>query len=210
MHAIYTQSALEVLSTAQIKAIAKQIGAIPDGDKRSKQPWIDAIIAHQTAFSPVKVAAMEIHVEAVASRSLAVTEKEEFIASQVLADDDGESQSEAEFERDLTEWMEETECGEDESALEQTTLECGEALESCPVAEKVLNCKSDKKGAATVMAALLVITIVAIRSILIGGCAIVRYAILLGSMFGEYNPDLDLWYRLTQLRRTPTGFLPAT
>jgi hypothetical protein len=65
---IYTQTTLEALPTAQIKDIAKSIGAIPDGDKRSKQTWVSAIIDHQTMFSPVKVAAMEAHIESVMNR----------------------------------------------------------------------------------------------------------------------------------------------
>lgn len=72
-HPIYTQTTLEALPTAQVKAIAKSIGAIPDGDKRSKQVWISAVIQHQTAFSPVKVAAMEQHIELVMNRMESVT-----------------------------------------------------------------------------------------------------------------------------------------
>jgi hypothetical protein len=72
-HPIYTQTTLEALPTAQVKAIAKSIGAIPDGDKRSKQVWISAVIDHQTAFSPVKVAAMEAHIETVLTRLESVT-----------------------------------------------------------------------------------------------------------------------------------------
>lgn len=67
-HPAYSQHALEALPTVQLKAIAKQIGAIPDGDKRSKQVWVNAIIQHQTAFSPVKVAAMQAHIETVMNR----------------------------------------------------------------------------------------------------------------------------------------------
>ena len=59
-HSIYSQTTLEALSTAQVKDIAKSIGAIPDGDKRIKQTWISAVIDHQTMFSPVKVKAMEV------------------------------------------------------------------------------------------------------------------------------------------------------
>ena len=72
-HPIYTQTTLKALPTAQVKAIAKSIGAIPDGDKRSKQVWISAVIQHQTAFSPVKVAAMEQHIELVMNRLESVT-----------------------------------------------------------------------------------------------------------------------------------------
>jgi hypothetical protein len=65
---IYAQTTLESLTTAQVKDIAKSIGAIPDGDKRVKQTWVTAIIDHQTMFSPVKVAAMSAHIETVMSR----------------------------------------------------------------------------------------------------------------------------------------------
>jgi hypothetical protein len=68
MKPIYSQTTLEALPTAQIKDIAKSIGAIPDGDKRVKQTWVTAIIDHQTMFSPVKVAAMSAHIETVLSR----------------------------------------------------------------------------------------------------------------------------------------------
>jgi hypothetical protein len=67
-HPTYSQTTLEALPTAQLKTIASQIGAIPDGDKRVKQTWISAIIDHQTMFSPVKVAAMEAHIETVMNR----------------------------------------------------------------------------------------------------------------------------------------------
>jgi hypothetical protein len=72
-HPIYTQTTLEALSTAQVKGIAKSIGAIPDGDKRIKQTWISAVIDHQTIFSPVKIAAWKAHIETVTSRLESVT-----------------------------------------------------------------------------------------------------------------------------------------
>lgn len=68
MNAIYTVSALQSMSVAQLKVIANQIGAIPDGDKRSKQTWIDAIVNHQIAFGPAKVEAMQVHIAAVVDR----------------------------------------------------------------------------------------------------------------------------------------------
>jgi hypothetical protein len=68
MKPIYSQTTLEALTTKELKTIASQIGAIPDGDKRVKQTWVTAIIDHQTMFSPVKVAAMSAHIETVMSR----------------------------------------------------------------------------------------------------------------------------------------------
>lgn len=44
---IYSQSNLAALTIAAIKAIATQIGAIPDGDKRVKQSWVSAVLDHQ-------------------------------------------------------------------------------------------------------------------------------------------------------------------
>jgi hypothetical protein len=52
----YSQSALEAMTVAQLKTIAGQLGAIPDGDKRVKQNWVSAILDRQVEFSPAKVA----------------------------------------------------------------------------------------------------------------------------------------------------------
>jgi hypothetical protein len=72
-HPIYSQTTLEALSTAQVKDIAKSIGAIPDGDKRVKQTWVAAIIDHQKVFTPAKFKAMEAHIETVMNRWESVT-----------------------------------------------------------------------------------------------------------------------------------------
>jgi hypothetical protein len=72
-HPIYTQTTLEALSTAQVKGIAKSIGAIPDGDKRVKQTWISAVIDHQKVFTPAKFKAIEAHIEMVENRWESVT-----------------------------------------------------------------------------------------------------------------------------------------
>jgi hypothetical protein len=72
-HPTYSQTTLEVLSTAQVKDIAKSIGAIPDGDKRIKQTWISAVIDHQKVFNPTKFKAIEAHIEMVMNRWESVT-----------------------------------------------------------------------------------------------------------------------------------------
>lgn len=46
-HPIYIQTALNLLTITEVKAIAKQVEAIPCGDKRLKQNWIAAIISQQ-------------------------------------------------------------------------------------------------------------------------------------------------------------------
>jgi hypothetical protein len=72
-HPTYSQTTLEALSTAQVKGIAKSIGAIPDGDKRIKQTWISAVIDHQKVFTPAKFKAIEAHIEMVMNRWESVT-----------------------------------------------------------------------------------------------------------------------------------------
>jgi hypothetical protein len=72
-HPVYSQTTLEAMTVAELKTIANQLGAIPDGDKRSKQTWVAAIIDHQTKFSPAKVAAMSAHIETVMARGESVT-----------------------------------------------------------------------------------------------------------------------------------------
>ena len=68
-HPIYSQTTLEALTITQLKTIASQIGAIPDGDKRVKQTWVSAIIDHQIKFSPAKVEAMQAHIAEVIDRA---------------------------------------------------------------------------------------------------------------------------------------------
>jgi hypothetical protein len=72
-HPIYTAATLEALTVAELKTIASQLGAIPDGDKRVKQTWVSAVLDHQTKFSPAKVEAMAAHIETVMTRSESIT-----------------------------------------------------------------------------------------------------------------------------------------
>lgn len=67
-HPIYSQTTLEALTIKQLKTIASQTGAIPDGDKRFKQTWVSAVLDHQIKFSPAKVEAMERHIAEVMDR----------------------------------------------------------------------------------------------------------------------------------------------
>ena len=71
-HPIFTAATLEALTIAELKTIASQIGAIPDGNKRIKQTWVSAILEHQTMFSPAKIAAMESHLYEVMNKTESV------------------------------------------------------------------------------------------------------------------------------------------
>lgn len=72
-HPAYTAASLESMTINQLKTIAGQLGAIPDGNKSYKKTWLTAIIEHQTRFSPVKVAAMDAHIQMVFNRTESVT-----------------------------------------------------------------------------------------------------------------------------------------
>jgi hypothetical protein len=65
--------------------------------------------------------------------------------------------------------------------------------------ESITSDVGTNRGAVTVISALVVMVIALVQAILIVGCEIVRMAILFGSMFGKYKPNLDLWHHL-QLR----------
>ncbi len=68
-HPIYSQTTLKALTITELKTIASQIGAIPNGDKRVKQTWVSAVLDHQIKFSPAKVEAMEAHIAEVMERA---------------------------------------------------------------------------------------------------------------------------------------------
>ena len=68
-HPIYSQTTLTALTITAIKVIARQLGAIPNGDKRQKQVWVSAVLDHQIKFSPVKVEAMSAHIAEVMNRA---------------------------------------------------------------------------------------------------------------------------------------------
>jgi hypothetical protein len=58
-HPIYSQVNLESLSHADLKIISNQLGVSPDGDKRKKQSWVDAILAYQARFSATRIDPVE-------------------------------------------------------------------------------------------------------------------------------------------------------
>lgn len=48
-HQLYTAQYLQELKLDEIKKIARRLGITPEGDKRSKDNWVNAIIEHQKA-----------------------------------------------------------------------------------------------------------------------------------------------------------------
>jgi hypothetical protein len=164
-------------SLSELKAIAAELNIVPAGDKRSKQSWITAIeAALLSASMPELPSHAEQEVIAIAADMvMAVTTSVESITESVTTESITSEVGVTDYD-DISETIANPE-------LEPATpIDCG-----------------SKRGAVTVISALVIMVIVAIRAILIGGCAIARLAILFCSMFGKYNPDLDFWYQL-QLR----------
>lgn len=121
-HPTYSQSNLSSMSVAQLKTIAAQIGALPEGDKRSKQTWVNAIVSHQTQFSPVTIAKMEAHTAAIHDR-----------LNEIASSDETKTQSEAEFKADLTEWQE---LVADSSSQEEPIVSPWEEESETPIAQR--------------------------------------------------------------------------
>ena len=74
-HPIYSQATLTALTVADLKTIAHQLGAIPDGDCRKKATWVAAILDHQIKFSPARVEAMEAHIAEVMDRATSLADR---------------------------------------------------------------------------------------------------------------------------------------
>ncbi len=192
------------LSLSELKALAISNNAIPTGDKRSKQSWIDAIELSQrwVELDGAQPTTDEDFEAALSEREcLGEFSDSEMEAMAVAADI-------ANGNTDM--WA-------DESALAQTVELASIAPQPAPVVEQVLNCKSDKKrssservsrswnepkrGAATVFSALLCILILTVQAVLCIGCVIVHAAIHLKNLFGCYNPNYDLFGQLHDMVR---------
>jgi hypothetical protein len=133
-------------SLSELKALAIEHNAIPAGDKRSKQTWIDAL----------QLVEAEIDLE-----HEECTEVAEFLREN--PDAEGGYFGEHCSYRTINE----SDIWADESPLTQTVESAPEPLESAAVVEKVLNYKSspaNKKGAATLVIALLCTLFLAIQS----------------------------------------------
>lgn len=176
------------LTLSELKVLASENNAIPTGDKRSKQAWIDALEIRQreeilAAVEPTTDEEFEA----------ALSEREclgEFSESDIWTDDTDISDAEME-------------------AIAHTADSLAE-----PVGTIIdSSVPSHKKGAITVFGALMVIVIMAVQAVFTIGVAILQAAIHLKALFGTYNPDYDFVYQLrtlAQQRKTPTHFSPVT
>jgi hypothetical protein len=175
------------LSLSELKALAIYKNAIPTGDKRSKQAWIDAL---ESVDAAIKLEYEEC------------TEVAEFLR----ANPDAEGGSFG----DHCSYQTVNERGEnDPSPISElpspisidtpTNPLLGGAIE--PQAHIGVGHTSTKKGATAVFASLLCILILAVQSTLYTACIIVQAAIHLKNLFGSYNPDYDLFGQINDMVR---------
>jgi hypothetical protein len=163
-------------SLSELKAIALELNVTPTGDKRSKQTWIDAIeSAESVPYSN--------HPEELTDLC-----EDVWVAPEMPSDSEMESIAYA------------VDVLTDDSALTQTAESAPKALEPATVTEKVLDCKSNKPGAAIVVGVLVCIAILFCRTLIVGTCAIAQFGIYIVRLFGKYDPDLDLAWRLKRDR----------
>jgi hypothetical protein len=162
------------LSLSALKVLALENNAIPTGDKRAKQSWIDALelFAASETIPDLSDSQMECHAVEVDMAKEIIDRLEELSI-------EPDNEAEAEFEARSGEYI----------GLSEVLGDIQTEI------------KAQKKGAATVFSALLVILILAIQSVVCIGYAVVRVAIHLKNLFGSYNPDYDLFGQLNDMVR---------
>lgn len=169
-------------SLSELKAIAAELNIVPAGDKRSKTVWIDAIEAHVLLSESMPELPAHAEQEAIAvatDLAMAITTESESITESVTTES-------------ITSDVGVTDYGDIPETIAESELE-----PTTPMGY------GTKRGASIVISALVVMAVALIRALLVGVCTIVRGAILIGSMFGKYDPDLDFWYQLQLRAKSP-------
>jgi hypothetical protein len=161
------------LTLSELKVLAAQNNAIPTGDKRSKQSWIDAL----------ELAA-----------SLETIIEDAWVAPEMPSHAEQEAIS---YAVDI--WADTESALTQTSELPAEMLQPVQAIEKVLNHKP----DTTKKPAATIVFTLLCAIAIIIRSAFTIAAAAIRACIHLRNMFGKYNPDYDLWYQLTQRLTAP-------
>lgn len=205
---------LSALSMSELKALANSNNAIPMGDKRSKQAWIDAL----ELFAACETVIEEIHapiedelidfdemmvwcdsyIADIATKSVGLPKP---MAINTVSDAEMEAIAHtADMAKEIIDRLEELSIEPNNEA--EFEARSGEYIGLSEVLGEIqTEIKAQKKGAATVFGALLVILILAIQSIVCIGYAVIQSAIHVKNLFGSYNPDYDLFGRLHDMVR---------
>ncbi len=164
-------------SLSELKVLAAKFNAIPTGDKRSKQTWI---------------AALELVDNKIAHEEEQCSEVAEYLAQNPDA--------EGGFFGDYCSHHTVSSCEEpwdsDEDTIEIDDTDA-DTIESPDVA--AVPPLPNKAKPICVFALLLCAIGLLLHTTILAICTTLKYAILLGCMFGRWNPDLDIWYQLKLL-----------
>ena len=187
------------LSLSELKALAIDHNAIPTGDKRAKQSWIDTLELSQRweNLATVEPTTDEEFEAALSEREcLGEFSDAEMEAAAVAVDI-------ANGHTDM--WAEDVSVT-DYGHTPANPLPGGaiESPDSIGVGHT-----SSKKGATTVFASLLCILILTIQATLCIGCSIVQIAIHIKNLFGRYNPDYDIFGQLQDMVRNRKSLVPV-
>lgn len=207
---------LSALSMSELKALASSNNAIPTGDKRSKQAWIDAL----ELFAACETVIEEIHapiedelidfdemmvwcdsyIADIATKSVGLPKP---MAINTVSDAEMEVIAHtADMAKEIIDRLEELSIEPDNETEAEFEARSGEYIGLSEVLGEIqTEIKAQKKGAATVFGALLVILILAIQSIVCIGYAVIQSAIHIKNLFGSYNPDYDLFGQLNDMAR---------
>lgn len=248
-------SNLSALSIPELKAIAAQLDCTLNGDKRSKQSWIDAITIAQEIESIVEPTTEE---EAEIAMSQIQCLQEilcEVIETEIHANDEESDGSDPESgdifggfgDDDIVAAIPDSTIGltdlqllaevDINMGLSDSQMECAavafdfsqpkpaaaparskKSLNSLivnelashstaahfPLSQPKTSHTSSKKGAVTVIGALLCLLIFALTSVCTIAHTIVKYTAIIIQMFvGGYNIDYDFWYQIQLLAQQP-------
>jgi hypothetical protein len=209
-------SNLSALSLSELKALATENNVVPTGDKRAKQSWIDAIelfaacetmieeIHAPTEDEPIDFNEMmawcDGYIADIATKSVGLPQP---MATEIISDAEMEAIIHtADIAKEIIDRLEELSVEPENETEAEFEARSGEYIGLSEVLGDIqTEIKAQKKGAATVFSALLMILILTVQAILCIGCVVVQAAIHLKNLFGSYNPDYDLFGQLNDMVR---------
>lgn len=204
-----TNANLSALSMTELKALAAESGAIPTGDKRSKQSWIAAIESVALVAAPDDDTLEDIrlcpHPEGLTDlcEEDDTFDVDDWDAPVALPDAEMEAIAHAadiapkKAAKSLSALIK---CELGESALEQTDFESIEFPESAPAPKKVLISKSEHSAAVLIFGTLLCALVLVFRVVFGVGDVVLKLGSYVVRSFGKYDPDLDLGWQFAQFR----------
>jgi hypothetical protein len=191
-------------SLSELKAIAAELNIVPTGDKRSKAVWIAAIEAHallSESMPKLPSHAEQEVIEIAADMVMAVTTSVESITESFTCEAIVTDYS------DIPETIAESKDEDIWTAPEMPTHAEQEAMtHAVDVAAPAPSERPTKLGAAVVVGALVCVVILLFRTLIFGIFTIAQFGSYIVRLFGKYDPDLDLTWRL---KRDRLEFIPA-